>query len=332
MRDLRNEIIQKIEEQLVPHLNDYTHTLVMATVMSVLCDYEVTERSTAIIPFDDGNERLVKTYSSNMLLNGLAKSTIQAYIREIKLFTEFIGNKDLKSATTFDLRNYLAACKVRGLANTSIENVRANLSAFYTWLTAEEYIGKNPCLAVKPIKCTTKEKKPFSRVEIDCLRANCKNLQERAIIEVLLSSGLRVSELTNLNIEDIDFDRLEVHVKNGKGGKDRITYIDELAYSHLKQYLIASGKVSGSVFSSQRSERYTTHGIRTLLKVLEQRSGVPNVHPHRFRRTLATTLSARGMKIQDIQSILGHSNINTTMIYIAMDKEKVQSAYKQFIA
>lgn len=331
MRDYRNEIIQSIQEGLC-FLNESDYDMAMAVIMKTLENYEVAERSTAIVPVDSANEKLLKTYLANMVINGLAKSTIEAYRRGITKFAQFIGQKDLKTTSTYDIRNYLAQEKVRGLSNTTLENVRANLCSFFSWLTQEEIINRNPCSAVRPIKCQDKQKKPFSIVELDRLRSSCSTKKERAMIELLVSSGVRVSELTALNVEDINFDSMSVHVRNGKGGKDRVTYIDELTKDHLVKYLLEAKIESGALFPSRRRDRYTPHGIRELLNTLAEKAKVENVHPHRFRRTFATTLAYRGMNIQDIQVLMGHTNINTTMTYIAMDDSQIQYAYRKHVA
>lgn len=329
MRDYRNEIVQKVTEG-IENLPDKDYMI--AVLMRTLEDYEVSERTTAIVSVDTANENLLKTYLANMLLNGLAKSTIQMYKRAVTKFAIFVGQKDLTTTTTYDIRNYLAQEKVRGVSNTTLENTRANIMAFFSWLTDEEYISKNPCSAVKPIKCQDKARKPFSAVELDKLRGSCKTKKERAMVEVLTSSGVRVSELTALNVEDINFDTLSVHVRHGKGDKQRTTYINELTKEHLVKYLVEHNITSGALFPSRRRERFTEHGVRELLNTLAARANVENVHPHRFRRTFATTLAYRGMSVQDIKVLMGHTNINTTMKYISMDDSQIKYSYKKHVA
>ena len=164
------------------------------------------------------------------------------------------------------------------------------------------------------------------------LRSCCRNEKERAIIEVLISSGIRVSELIDLNVNDIDFQKKSVHVRHGKGDKERYTYIDSVACNHLIRYLTSKGIESGALFVSKRSKRYTAHGIRALLNTIAKRANIPNVHPHRFRRTFATRLAARGMDIQEIQKLMGHANINTTMVYVTMDDTQVSNSYRKYSA
>lgn len=331
-KDYRNEFSQEIKLRLKDVLCQSDLDMVMAVVLDSINKYELTERETAIVPYDDRNMAVIRSYVSSLIVDGKAKSTIQAYTREIKKFVSFIGNADLTEAKTFDIRNYLAQYKVRGLKNSSLENTRAIIASFFSWLLKEEYITKNPCAVISPIKQTKEIKKPFTSVELDVLRSRCKNEKERAIIEVLLSSGVRVSELCDLNVDDIDFQSKTVHIRHGKGDKERYTYIDDVACSHLIKYLTSKGIESGALFRSTSKERYTPHGVRELLTAMAKRANVENVHPHRFRRTFATTLSSRGMGLQDIQKLMGHSNINTTMVYITMNDSQVKNSYQKFTA
>ena len=332
MRDLRNEYVQSLKYAASQYLDPVTLDKVMADAISLLDAYELSERVTSLIVFDDLNTKLIKTYTANLALDGKSEKTVYAYLRQLKRFCEFLGNMDLKAVTTFDIRNYLASEMARGLSSTTIENTRANLSAFYMWLTNEEYINKNPCTAVKTIKCPQEIKKPFSTVEQDALRKKCETLKERAIVEVLLSSGVRVSELVNLDVSDIDYNNKSVRVRHGKGDKERYTYINDLALNYLVKYLIEAGIESGPLFQNKSKERYTTAGIRYMLNRIANRAHLEDVHPHRFRRTFATTLADRGMDVQDIQVLMGHSDINTTMIYITSDNSKVHNSYRKYIA
>jgi site-specific recombinase XerD len=231
----------------------------------------------------------------------------------------------------YDIRFYLALRKRQGISNRSLENTRANLSAFFQWMMRENLIISNPCLNIKPIKYKQELRMPFSDVEIDALRSACKTLKERAIIELLLSSGIRVSELVMLNVDDIDKQALSVHIKHGKGNKERTTYITKVAMKHIENYLNNRNEQDSALFCNYQHQRMHDNGVRYLLNKLAKRANVANVHPHRFRRTFACCLSARGMNIQDIQKLLGHTNINTTMEYVTIDDGRLQSSYQYYI-
>lgn len=330
MRDCRNEFIQNLRCSIKSYLGQTNMDKVMAHVIELLSSYELSERITDVAVLDDANTRLVKTYMSGLILDGKSEKTAYVYLRHLKRFCDFLGGKNLISVTTFDIRNYLANGKVRGLSNVSLENTRTTLSAFFQWLSNEEYIDKNPCSAVKPIKCTKEIKQPFSVVEQDAIKKHCSNLKERAIVELLLSSGVRVSELVDLDVSDVDFNNKALRIRHGKGDKERVTYINELTLNYLVKYLTDAKVETGALFQTNRHKKYTTSGIRRMLSRLAERARVENVHPHRFRRTFATTLASRGMDIQDIKTLMGHTDINTTMLYVTSNNIKVNNSYRKF--
>lgn len=329
MRDYRNEFIQNLKCNIRSYLDQTYMDQVIANVIELLDGYELSERTTSLITHDDINASIVKTYMNSLILDGKSEKTAYVYLRHLKRFSGFLGGKNWTFVTTFDVRNYLANLKVRGLSNVSLENTRTTLSAFFQWMANEEYIEKNPCSAVKPIKCTKEIKQPFSVIEQDALKNHCLTIKERAIVELLLSSGVRVSELVDLEISDVDFSNKSIRIKHGKGDKERVTYVNDLTHSYLIKYLMDSGIETGALFQTNR-HKYTPSGIRTMLKRLAKRAQVENVHPHRFRRTFATTLASRGMDIQDIKTLMGHTDINTTMLYVTSNDIKVNNSYRKF--
>lgn len=316
--DYRNAFLNEVK--LV--LEDDT---AISKISAILENYELTKRTTELVTKDSENLELVKLYASALLVDGKAKSTVEQYVRELKKLSSVTTLKDV---CTFDIRNYLAKRKLDGLSNRTLENTRAIITAFYAWLTAEDIIAKNPCASIKPIKWENEIRLPFTMVELDRLRSACKNVKERAIVEFLLATGVRVSELCDLDTTDIDFDRNQVHVRHGKGGKERYTYMTELAKVQLVGYLV--DRREGALFLTKNGGRYTKGGVRNLLHSIGSRVGIADVHPHRFRRTFATTLASRGMQLQEIQKLMGHSNINTTMIYVTISDTDTQYAYKKF--
>ena len=321
--DYRNAFLNEVKLVLLE--NQDTDTIFSR--ISILLDrYELMERTTEIVTQTDTNIGLLKLYASALLVDGKAKSTIAQYVRELKVLSA--TNNDLKTLKTFDIRNYLAKRKLDGVSNRTLENIRAIITAFYGWLSAEDIIGKNPCASIKPIKFDDEIRLPFTTVEIDQLRSACKDNKQRAVVEFLLSTGVRVSEFCDLEISDIDFSNNSVRIRHGKGGKERYTYMTELAKVQLMAYL--GDRKEGVLFMTRQGDRYQTASVRFLLRSLGKRAGVDDVHPHRFRRTFATTLASRGMQIQEIQKLLGHSNINTTMVYVSISNTDTQYAYKKF--
>lgn len=331
-KDFRNEFIQSVELSILFLIPDkYLSEKVTTSIIKILNDYELSERNTELIVTDSLNERILKRYIACLRIDGKSETTIRQYYRTV-IKLEDLLHKDYPEMGVYDIRYFLACEKDRGVSNRTLENIRANLSAFFQWLTLEEYIPKNPCANIKPIKYTDKIRLPFSPVEIDKMRSSCKTYKERALIEVLLASGIRVSELTSLKVSDIDFSALTLCVKHGKGNKQRMVYITEVVRLHLKKYLLSRSEDGDYLFYNNKHAPLRNNGVRDILNRLGSRCGIENVYPHRFRRTFASGLALRGMKVQDIMELLGHSNLDTTMEYVYTDTEKVGRSYRQYIA
>ena len=332
MSDYRMSFIKSVEESLTDMVEPDLAKAISNVIVRCLNLYELSERCTEVATVDPVNEKLIKKYRACLRIGGKSEGTIYQYCRTVQRLSDFLHEK-FTDMGVYDIRYYFACEKERGISNHTLENTRANLSAFFTWLLNEEIIVKNPMAKITPIKYPEEIKKPFSDVEIDKLRFACRTSKERAIVELLLSSGVRVSEACQLDVTDIDFITMDVNVRHGKGDKPRTTYISDVAATHIKQYL-AERPESDMVclLCNNMHKRLEVGGLRHILNVLQERAGVENVHPHRFRRTFATKLASRGMAIQEIQALLGHSNINTTMEYVCADKEKVKSSYRKYIA
>lgn len=298
-------------------------------VVSIVDKYEVSSKCTEVTVVKNSNPKLVKLYVACLRLDGKSEKTIAQYFRTCKEFSYFI-NKSFLDISPYDVRLYLVMLGNRGCKNRSLENQRAYLSAFYKWLVKERYLQYNPVENVSTIKYLDKDRHPFTDVEIDAMRQACKNARQRAILEMLLYTGVRASELCNLNIEDIDLENRVAYVINGKGGKNRRVYFNHIVVKYYKEYLATRRDSDNAAFVSKNNNRITTSGVRSLLKIIEKNSGVTNVHPHRFRRTLATNLADRGMPINEIKIILGHANINTTMVYVCVNDKRVNNSYDRY--
>ena len=220
-------------------------------------------------------------------------------------------------------------------SNRTSENYRMYLHSFFKWMVEEEFISKNPVKKIKSIKYHKKERYILSDAEISKLREtlnslNNKNkMRNRAIFEVLLSSGIRVSELCDLKINDIDFDDNAIHILNGKGGRGRFTFINTNTMYYLKEYLKSRTDKSPYLFISNKSETIDPETIRDMLNKLADKADVENVHPHRFRRTFATNLWNKGMELHTIQILMGHESLNTTIIYLAHNYKKIREQYME---
>lgn len=306
-----------------------------STILDVMCyelkDYELTKKSTEIVPYDGDNIKVLKSYMACLIVEGKSKSTAKQYCYALKKMFEFLGNKKYDEITSRDIMTWLASLKLRGNKSRTVSNNRNYASAFFKWMYRERLIERNPFDSIQTIKVPEEELKAFSSEEIDTIRSACEAPVERAMVEILLSSGLRVSELCNLKLEDIDFNGLTIYVKNGKGGKDRTTYFTPVARKYLKKYLEQNKHKSEYAFTNHFGDQYTPSGVRHKTTDLAERCKI-HIHPHRFRRTLATDLAEKGMPIQEIQKLLGHTSIETTRKYIEVRKKKIEASYRQYVA
>ena len=331
MADYKEKFVSEVSEALVGQISQSDIGIVSDEMTIALRDYDLTKRVTDLVKYDGVNELILKRYKACLVIAGRSPKTIAQYERTIKkLFITL--QKNYTDMTVSDLRYFLAYEKSRGVSNRTLENTRVHISAFFTWLLDEEIINKNPCRTILPIKYNKEIKLPFSAIEIDAIRSSCKSKKERAIIEFLLASGVRVSELCSIRLSDINFDTLAITVKEGKGSKQRTVYINELASKHLVEYLTSRNVYGDYLFYNKKKEPLNPGGVRFLLKEIENRAGINNVHPHRFRRTFATGLANRGMDIQEIGKLLGHANLNTTLTYVYSSEEKIRTSYLKYTA
>lgn len=331
MADYKTELITDVTGALITKLDPADVETVSDEMVVALRDYEVTKRVTDLVQYDGINEMILKRYRACLIIAGKSPKTIKAYERQIQILFRVL-QKNYTDMTVSDLRYFLAYEKSRGVSNRTLENTRVQISSFFTWLLDEELINKNPCRTIKPIRYTEKVKLPFSSIEIDAMRSACKTKKERAIIELLLASGVRVSELCAARVTDINFDSMTFNVLEGKGGKQRTVYINDLAKKHLLNYLEDRNVDGDYLFYNKKKDPLNPGGVRHILKTIETRAGITNVHPHRFRRTFATNLSNRGMEVQEISKLLGHVNLNTTMEYVYTSDERVHVSYMKYSA
>ena len=329
--DYRNEIIRTIEYSLITVLDQNQLQTVADVATRILADYEITERCTEVAVLDDTNTKLLKRYCACLMVDGKSEKTVYQYSRAVHELSDVI-NKPYTEMTTYDIRYFLAREKQRGIANSTLENIRSMLSAFFAWMVNDEIIQKNPMATIGTIKVPDEIRKAFTDIEIDAMRGACHTKKERALVEFLLSTGIRVDELCKMDVSDVNFADLSVHIRHGKGNKERITYMSNVCAKRLGEYLRERKDDEVCLFLNKNYGRIGTDGIRYILKEIEKRSGVENVHPHRFRRTFATRLANRGMSIQEIQRLMGHSKVDTTLRYVCIDDANIQASYKKYIA
>ena len=264
-------------------------------------------------------------------LEGCSKATIENYKFNLNKFLLGVG-KDPTEIATQDIRKYLADYKrERGVSNTTLDNMRRVFQSFFTWMHREGYVLKDPCAAVNKIRADKIIKNPYSDEEMELMREAAKNLREKAIIEVLYSTGMRIGELEKLNKDDIDFVNGKA-VVFGKGAKEREVYFNVKAQLALKKYLENRNDTNEALFVGLQSP-YNRSKVSTYEKILRELGGRCGVHchPHRFRRTCATILLNKGMPIQEVSKVLGHAKLETTLIYCEINQQSVAANHKKYM-
>lgn len=275
-----------------------------------------------------GKDDMLDAYLSALTIEGRSPKTIYRY--------NYVISRLLKSVllpvceiSVYDIRRYLGGEKERGISDNTLEGLRQVFSGFFGWLQREGLITVNPTGNIGAIKKKKKVKTIFSEIDVERMKTNSKTLRDKAIVCFLLSTGCRVSEVAGLNRDAIDLVNLECKVL-GKGNKERVVYLDQVTGMLLHDYFVSRKDAHPALFIGKGTERLQPGGIRCMLKTLERCSGVENIHPHKFRRTLATNLSRRGMPIEEIAAILGHEKLDTTMKYIVLDQTDIKHAYKKY--
>lgn len=299
----------------------------------VLAGYEVTEKSTELQRIDDSWEEELQAFLVRKRVEGRSERTLIQYNLHLRRMLQYI-NKPVKEITGADLFAYISMYKKqRGVSNVYLDNIRLTCSSFFGWLNGKGYIPQNPAASLDPIKKEKRIKKPLSDTELEVLRRKCTLERDIALIECLYSTGVRVSELISLDRQDIDFDNMRV-VVYGKGAKERETYLTASACMHLKEYLDTRTDDNEALFVSLREphERLTVSGVEEILRKLGKSTGIDKVHPHRFRRTMATNILNKGMPIEEVKELLGHVKLDTTLIYCQVNKENVRHNHKKYMS
>ena len=288
-----------------------------------LTEYEI-ER----VAMDDPNKDfMLDAYLKAIVVEGKSPKTIGVYTLTLNHMLKSVGVSS-RNISAYHVRKFLADEKARGLADSTIKSQYSVLNSYFAWLHRDGLIHVNPMGNIKPPKVPKRVMETYSEIDIEKLKHGCKTLRDKAIVYLLKSSGCRISEIVQLNRDDIDFNNREFMVI-GKGNKERQAYMDQVTAVVLKEYLATRTDDLPALFVGRRHERLHADGIRYMLRELGLKLGVEHVHPHKFRRTEATELSKRGMAIQQIQKFLGHERIDTTMRYVNVDQEDVKSSYRK---
>ena len=329
------KILETIINEMAPHLQQQQLEHLTNVLYMNFHGLEVQQQCTDIVPSGiDGDEMKVKMFLASKKAVNRQNNTLKQYTREIHRMLDFLG-KRLEDITGMDLRYYYGVMRERyGIKMSTMQTRLHYLSSFWDFLITEELVHNNPVKKVGLLKLEKIIKKPFSAEEMEALRVNCMMLRDRALVEFLYSTGVRVSELVSLNVEDIEMGKQELIVY-GKGSKERKTYLTDSAKFYLKRYLKERQEQNLAknplfVTLDAPHERLTVAGVQYMLRELGKRAGVNNVHPHRFRRTIATDLLNRGMPIEQVKEFLGHEKLDTTMIYCTVKEESVQASHRKY--
>lgn len=277
---------------------------------------------------DAASEDLIKAFIEAKTVEGRSKKTIDRYLYCINRMIKSIG-MPIPLINVFHIRKYLMTEKNRGSSDRTVEGYRNVMSSFFGWLHREGLIESNPVANIGPIKCMKKVRQPFTDVDLEKLKECCETTRNCAVVFFLLFTGCRISEVCSLNRDDIDFRNMECTVL-GKGNKQRKVFINDVTGMMIWRYLNDRTDSSPALFAGKGTDRMTPGGMRFMLKCIAERAGVENVHPHRFRRTLATNLISRGMPIQDVAFILGHEKLDTTMQYVYLNERNIRNEYEKY--
>lgn len=322
-----------MEEKLVFIINEMTEYLSITQLKKL---QEVLVKALVV---DDAqkqiisNDEYLKLFLDAKKIEGCSERTLDYYGKTIRHLLNNVETP-IRKVTTDEIRTYLVGYqKINNCGKVTIDNIRRNISSFFSWLEEEDYILKSPMRRIHKIKAKTVVKETISDEAIEKLRDECREKRDLAMIDLLYSTGMRVGELVNLNITDIDFEQREC-VVFGKGDKERRVYFDAKTKIHLKEYLNSRDDGNPALFVTLDSphDRLKISGVEIRIRNLGHSLGMNKIHPHKFRRSMATRAIDKGMPIEQVQKILGHSQIDTTMQYAIVNQNNVKTSHQKYIA
>ena len=326
---MRQRITNDVVQQMLPYLNNAQIEKLQDVLEHVLWNYD-------IVPSDEKKQEQEQNYLSLFLqakrVEGCSEKSLKYYEKTIQKMLNGVG-KTVKEIVTEDIRAYLTGYqKQRQTSKVTVDNVRRILSSFFSWLEDEDFIVKSPVRRIHKVKTAKVVKDTYTDEALELMRDNRTTTRDLAMIDLLASSGMRVGELVTLNREDINFNERECVVL-GKGNKERLVYFDARTKIHLQNYFDARIDDNPALFVTlkQPFERLKIGGVETRLREMGRRLKIPKVHPHKFRRTLATTAIDKGMPIEQVQQLLGHQKIDTTMHYAMVKQQNVKLAHRKYI-
>lgn len=323
-------IIKSMTDSLMPYqLNKLEETLVInfENLDFVLLDDTYKKEQDK-----KENEKLIDMFISSKRVEGCSERTIKYYEEIINKLFQSIDN-NIKEVTTDNIRDYLSKYKDdNNCSAVTIDNIRRVISSFYSWLEDEDYILKSPVRRIHKVKTTKVVKEIYSDENIEKMRDKCTNIRDLSLVEFLISTGVRVGEIVNLNKDDINFEDRSCIVL-GKGNKEREVYFDARTKLHLMEYIEKRNDTNDALFVSEREphQRLTIAGIELIIRKLGADSDINKAYPHKFRRTLATNAIDKGMPVEQVQRLLGHVKIETTMQYAMVNQNNVKISHRKYI-
>ena len=322
-----------MEEKIVKIINemaDYLNISQMKKLQEVLLR---TFSENEIQKEEISNDEYLRLFLDAKRIEGCSERTIQYYSVTVERMLQSIENP-VRKISTEEIRKYLVDYqKINDCSKVTVDNIRRNISSFFSWLEEEDYILKSPMRRIHKIKTKQPVKEIISDEAIELLRDHCQCSRDLAMIDLLYSTGIRVGELVNLNISDVDFEAREC-VVFGKADKERKVYFDAKAKLHLLNYLNKRNDDNPALFVTLDAphDRLKISGVEMRIRTLGRKLNMGKIHPHKFRRTMATRAIDKGMPIEQVQKILGHSQIDTTMQYAIVNQTNVKTSHQKFIA
>ena len=326
---MKQNLINDVIQEMIPFLNNAQAEKLQTVLQHMLFNYEIVESENK---YNDSEQNLVGLFLSAKRIEGCSEKSLKYYNTTIQALLDDVG-KPIKHIQTDDIRNYLIEYQARKKSSrVTIDNIRRILSSFFSWLEDEDYILKSPVRRIHKVKTVSNIKETYSDEELELMRDNCSEIRDLAMIDMLASTGMRVGEMVLLNKSDINFYERECIVF-GKGDKERIVYFDARTKIHLEEYLQSRTDDNPALFVSLNvpNNRISIGGIETRLRKFGEKLGLQKVHPHKFRRTLATMAIDKGMPIEQLQQLLGHRRIDTTLQYAMVKQSNVKMAHRKYI-
>ena len=327
---MKEKLIREVQHGLLGVLDQRQQEMLKSVLLRCLDGYTLTEE---IKQEDNSNNyRYLDMFVSAKRVEGRSEKTVDYYTATIKRLLDTV-KKDIRDIMTDDIRTYLSEYQEQhGSSKVTMDNMRRIFSSFFSWLEDEDYIVKSPVRRIHKVKTTKVIKETFTDENMEILRDTCSEIRNLAMIELLASAGIRVGELVLLNRADIDFNERSCIVL-GKGDKEREVYFDARTKIHLQNYLESRTDTCSALFVSLTAphDRLQIGGVERRLRELGKRLNLPRVHPHKFRRTLATSAIDKGMPIEQVQQLLGHQKIDTTMHYAMVKQQNVKLAHRKYI-